>query len=57
MEKIRKKIGGYIPAELMDETKKYSIDSGLKIAAILEKALKEYFAKYKLLEPGTTEPA
>lgn len=55
VEKTKKKIGGWIPAALLDETRQYSEESGLKIAAIIEKALKEYFSRYPLTrETGTT---
>jgi len=53
--RAKKKIGGLIPVHLMEETKRYSAESGLKIAAILEKALQEYFSRYPLnRDTGTT---
>ena len=60
-EKVKRKIGGFVPAEIMEETKKYSADTGIKIAAILEKALREYLTKNNLIdaEPNreTNNPA
>ena len=41
---IRKKVTGYIPYKIKDSTTSYSLSSGLKIHAILERALTVYLS-------------